>query len=571
MARPSIIFAPAVQKQVRLPAPVKGNNTLDNVLAIGPEYTYVCNNFVARPYGIEIRKGYREWLPHGVSLPGAAATLMNYMSPDGASVFLFAATDDVANSVYNISSPNTALGTPLPLVPTPSPPVYSFQAEAGAVVAGEWSWLSFHMPSITHLCAVLHGRGYYTFTSADGWRKVPVEMTNKATLPTLPAGTIRFEYNGVVYNSDTMMFVFSWKSRLWFLQANTALAWYLPVNQYAGEAEAIDLGQFLAHGGGMSHAMSWTYDSGSGMDDGLIFVGNNGDMVIYQGTDPSDAAKFSLKGTWFIGRIPKGRRSFVDYGGDVLIVTEYGINSVSDFVSGRLVNLEGQSSVAEKYNPTLARTVSNFIGDRYWQLVNYPAEEFIILLSPATRLDTQERVSFVMSHFGKGWNTLTIMEPYCALVHEGQFIFSDRLGKVYQGFYGYQDNTSFDESVVGSEVVGQFQTGFFDYGSPNSNKRAQRVRILGQADGLPAYVLAMEPEYNLSNLPNVGAPSINTGALWDVALWDQAMWQSKAGYWAKWFGVACFGKRLSLQAAIRGTGYTLVTDYEVTYEEGIGL
>jgi hypothetical protein len=294
-------------------------------------------------------------------------------------------------------------------------------------------------------------------------------------------------------------------------------------------------------------------------------------MVIYQGTDPSSAANFALKGTWYVGRIPKGRRAFCDYGGDVLIATEYGINAVSDFVSGRLVNMEGQSSVAEKFNPSIARSVSNYVNEKYWQLINYPTEELIFVVTPAMTVENNLRYSLVMSHFGKSWTSVTGMEPYTAAVYEGQFIFSDRSGKVYQGFYGFLDGSSFDGTSKGSEVTGQFQTGFFDYSSPNANKRVQRVRILGRADGNPTYVLKMEPEYQIQSLPSVGSAPATTQALWDVALWDSATWAARSGYWAKWFGVACVGKRLSLQAAVRGSGYTLVTDYEVTYEEGIGL
>lgn len=556
----------ATQKQIRLPAPVGGNNTLDNVLVIGPTYTYINNNFISRPFGLEIRKGYREWLQKGASLVAPAGTLMTFSNPGASAVKLFAACEDINNSVYDISAPNTVLPTPLPLAP-PSVQT-SFQAGSGATYPGEWSSVNYNTPTKAFLCAVLFGKGYYTFDTAAGWVKVPTKLSSGAP----GASEVQFEYpTGTFHDASTMMFVFSWKSRLWFLQGGTGLAWFLPVNAVYGKAGVLDLGQFMTHGGGLAYAMGWTYDSGAGMDDALVFVSNNGDMVIYQGTDPSDATKFALKGTWFVGRVPKGRKAFCDYGGDVLIVTEYGINSVSDFVSGRLVNLEGQSSIAEKYNPTIARSVSKFINDRYWALVNYPVEELIVLLSPVLTDETQQRVALAMSHFGKSWTTITEMEPYAATVYEGQFVFSGRDNKVYQGFYGYLDKSSYDATVKGSEVTGQFQTGFFDYGSGNSNKRATRVRILGRADGLPAYVLSMEPEYQIAQLPSVGAPALVESPLWNVAIWDRAMWASKSGYWAKWFGIACVGKRMSLLAAVRGTGYTLVTDYEVTYEEGIGL
>jgi hypothetical protein len=321
----------------------------------------------------------------------------------------------------------------------------------------------------------------------------------------------------------------------------------------------------------LAYAVDWTYDSGQGIDDRLIFMGNNGDMVIYEGTDPSSAANWKMVGLWYVGRIPKGRRSFDAYGGDVIIVTEFGVQSISDLVSGRIVSMQGQSSIAPKVNPTIARAVSATIAEKYWQVVNYPTEEAVVLLSPARTQDTSERFSWIMSHFNRSWTTVTVMEPYCAVLYEGQFMFSDRVGKLYQGFFGYDDKASYDGTVEGNEVTGQFQTGFHDYGTPNANKRVQRVRVLGRSDGHPTYLMKLVPEYDLGDLPNPGGASVTIAALWNVAIWDTAMWQSHSATWKKWFGVASFGKRLSLQCAVRGSGYTLVTDYELTFETGIGL
>lgn len=564
----------AVQQQVRFPAPVLGNNTLDNAMAMGPEYTYVSNNFVSRPFGLELRKGYKEWLQNGVSLPAAVATLMTYSNPGGTTVKLFACTEDTNNVVYDVSTPNTSL-PPLPYSTPPSTtpyppalPIQYMQAGSGAQVNGEWSWVNFNTPTAAYLCCVLFGKGYYQYTPSTGWMKVPTNLG-----PGAPATReVQFEYpTGTFHDASTMLFTFSFKGRLWFLQGGTGLAFFLPLNSVYGKAGVIDLGQFLTHGGGLAYACNWTYDSGSGIDDRLIFVGNNGDMVIYEGTDPSSASNWRQVGTWYVGRIPKGRRGFDQYAGDVLIVTEYGILSISDLVSGRITSMQGQSSVAPKVNPSIARGISAYINEKYWQLVNYPSEELIMLLAPYRTVENNVRQCWAMSHFNRSWTTFTVMEPYTAALHEGQFIFSDRNGKLYQGFTGYKDGTTYDETVAGNEVTGQFQTGFHDYGTPNSNKRAQRVRILGRTDGTPTYILRLVPEYEFSDMPTPGAASSTVSFLWDVALWDDALWQARSASWKKWFGVASFGKRLALQAAIRGSGYTLVTDYEITYETGIGL
>lgn len=540
----------AVQKQVRLPTPLGGLNTADPVIATGPEYAYVLSNFLTKPYGIEVRKGYKEWLPSGFSFGNQIRTLMGYSNPVAANQRLFACESNASSTVWNITTPNTA-------------PISSLVPGAGADVPGEWYYVNFNTPAENFLCAILANKGYYTYSALTGWTLV-ADGTG--------AGKIEFKYNGVTYLSTQMTYVFSWKNRLWFLQKDSALLWYLPTNQITGTAAAIDLGQLLKRGGSLYMGLDWTYDSGDGLNAYLVLCSSNGDMVIYQGSDPSTAATFQLKGTWYIGRVPYGRRGFCAYGGDTLIATEYGIVSVSDMVSGRLVNLQTQSSVAPKYNPSLAVIVSDNINTPYFQLISFPTEDVVILASPAIDAETGIRFSCIMSHFGNSWSNMTQMDILTAIFAQGNFIFADRGGKVFLGFTGFRDAASYDgTTTVGAEVTGTFATSFQSYGSPNSNKRAQRIRLLGRIGGSVSFGAKLRGEYDLSSPPSVPSPASSAPSIWDVNKWNESLWQTPRASFSKWFGTAGFGKLLSLQVSIRGLGSILLTDYEVTYEEGIGL
>lgn len=527
-------------------------------MTIGPEYGYWVNNMLARPTGLEVRKGWKRWLPFAyqfmdsLAIPPVAAevrTIMYYANPSGVNDKLFCSTSQADSPIYDISTPDVN-------------PTLSFTPGAGADIPGEWYWVNFATPSTSFLCAVAKGLGYYQYTSAGGWVKI---------LDGVGPGQIDFTHNTVNYSASTMTFCFIWKNRLWFLQDGTTLAWYLPVNQVTGVAKAIDIGQFLRHGGGLAYAMSWTFDSGTGIDDNLIFVGTNGDMVIYQGTDPDTAANFSLRGQWYVGRIPVGRRGFCQYGGDVLIASEFGIMAVSELVSGKLANLASESLVGAKYNPSLSRYVSAHIQEKYWQLISYPTEEMIFVASPALEPEFSFNISFAMGHFAKAWSTISEFPAYCCEIFDGKFFFGTKDGYIGLGFSGHHDVASYDGSEMGNEVTGFFQTGFYDFGSPTANKRATRVRLLGRCDGTPGYIASVKSEYELETLLVAPGPVINNVPLWDVALWDQAVWQARSSTFKKWFGVAGFGKKLAVLIAVRGLGYTLLTDYELTFEEGGGL
>ena len=534
----------ASQKQIRYPVPIGGINTRDSVMTLGPEYGYIVNNMLARPTGLEVRRGYREWLPKDFSFFDEVRTLMYFAGPGDFGNKLFACPAAVDSPIYDISTPNLPPGAP-------------FVAGVGAFRPGEFSWTNTTTPFNAFLCTVLRGVGYFTYTPSEGWKQI-----EDGTDP----GKIEFEPGVTTAN---MMFIFTYKNRLWFLEEDAARAWYLDTNQITGKAEPLVLGKFLKHGGGLAFACDWTYDAGSGMDDNLIFVGGNGDMLIYEGSDPE--SDFRIKGQWYIGRVPPGRRGWSQYGGDTVIITEYGIVSVSDMVSGRITNPQDQSTVGSKYNPTIARFVSDNINNYYWQITSHPNEELLYITAPALDPDFNTQVGFSMSHFSKAWATHNNIPTFCLVVYQGLLYTGSRDGKVYLMFSGDKDGASYDGTVAGTEVTGTFQTAFNDMGSPTMNKRASRVRLLGISDGKPSFLAYIRSEYNFT-LGVAATPNPPTaGSLWDVGLWDEATWQSRTATLKKWFGVSGFGKKLAVQISVRAAGKTLLTDYEVTFTEGIGL
>jgi hypothetical protein len=486
-------------------------------------------------------------------------TIRAYTDGTGLNEKLFACTDDVNNTLWDISVQGAVPPTPQTLPGTP--PVTSFVA-GQADIPGEWSFVQFNNYAGSYLCTLLQGNGYYYYNTPTGWVQV-------ANGDGVVANTLKLEYEGVTYQIVDLGFIFSWKNRIWLLHKEGGLAWYLPVGQITGVATGLDLGQLLRRGGGLAYATSWTFDSGEGMDDNLVFVSHNGDMVVYEGSDPD--TDFQLKGSWFVGRIPVGRRGFGQYAGDILIVTEFGVLSVSDLVSGKLQDMKGQSSVAPRYNPTLARSVSSSITQQYWQLFSYPQEELVLVLAPVIDPITLSELTYCMTHFSQAWSVFAGFPAYCAGRFAGQMIIGSKTGKVYQGLFGYRDGTTVDQVTPGSEIVGTVQTGFSDCGSPTQNKRAQRVKLSGRADGIPGYIAKVNGEYEFTRAAQPTDGYYSSGSLWDVGIWDEAVWLAQSVSFGKWFGVAGVDKKLAVQIRLRGSGYTLLTDYEMTFEEGIGL
>ena len=536
------------QKQIRLPAPIGGLNLGSAAFNIPIEDAFVVDNVVLRPFGLEVRKGWRYWVPAANNFTGEVRTLMSFNSSVEVNDRLFAAPNVAAGTVYNVTTPNVA-------------PTVAFIPTTPPTTPGEWYSVNYRTPGGNFLCAVSAGAGYFNYSTVAGW----VEVASGSG-----AGKIEFPAGDTTTTKDFAT-CFVWKNRLWFIKKDSSVAYYLPVQSITGKVVPFDFGPLLAHGGSLAFGADWTYDGGGGMDDFLIIMGTNGDMLVYQGTDPAAATTFEVKGVWYAGRLPGGRRGFCQHGGDLLILTEFGVQRVSDYVSGRISDPIGQASLAPKFNPWLARLVTRDIAFNYWFILPYPTEELLYVGSPIVSLTTGTRLNYLMNALTNNWSSTSGLDTLCAVLFQGRFMYGTRDGKVLQGFYGVRDGDNYTSSVFGNEVTAQINTGFYDYGSPTANKTATRVRLCGITQGPFAFFAKIVPEYNIVENQQSPPPNTLSGYSWDVGLWNQATWEELRATFHDWFGVAGFGKKLALQLSFRSQGGTVITDYEVTFKEGIGL
>jgi len=533
----------ATQEQGRFPMPLEGLNYQVSLLTAPPTAALLLDNMVPVSDGLEIRGGWRDWIPEASRFANEVRTIIPFTAQVAANSRLFCSTADAVGLVYNVSTLNAA-------------PVLSLTPSTASATPGEWYYTNFNTPGGSFLCMVSKGAGYYYYSAAGGW----VEPTL-----TFPVGDTT--------TAKDFTFCWTWKNRLWFLKHNSAVAYYLPISSISGALQSFDLSIQLVHGGSLTFALNWTYDSGRGIDDGLIFASTEGDVIVYQGTDPASITTFSLQGTWYVGRFPMGRRCFVSLGGDVLLLTEYGITKMSDLVSGRLQGaaLGNTEDPYYKLNPKLGGFVAKYLDSKYWFLTSYPTDSLMIIGAPYVDANTGQSLSFLLSVIPKAWATISQMDLLSGDLYYGKYMFGTRDGNVCQGFYGFKDGVSSDGLDLGAEITARIQTPFNDLGYNTLNKRLLRMKLYGLTDGMLAATVKWVPEYDLlTQLSTIGAPSADS-SLWDVAVWDAAKWAAAQFPVRRWIGIAGFGKKLSLLMAVRGQGYVLLSDYEILYETGYNL
>ena len=172
-------------------------------------------------------------------------------------------------------------------------------------------------------------------------------------------------------DSSTFINVNLFKNRLYFTQKDTLACWYLDVNAIAGVANPLYFGGIARNGGYLQAMGTWTLDAGQGADDYAVFVTSMGEVIVYNGTDPTTAATWALKGVWQLGQT-FARRCFFKWAGDLLLLTQDGLVPLASALQSS--RLDPRINLTDKIFYPISVACSNYYANFGWQ-INYFASE----------------------------------------------------------------------------------------------------------------------------------------------------------------------------------------------------
>jgi len=353
-------------------------------------------------------------------------------------------------------------------------------------------------------------------------------------------------------NSNTFVNVNLFKNRLYFTQKDTLACWYLPVDSIGGAASPLYFGSIARNSGYLQAMATWTIDAGQGADDYAVFVTSMGEAIVYNGTDPSSATTWALKGVWQLGQT-FSRRCFFKWGGDLLLLTQDGLVPLA--ASLQSSRLDPRVNLTDKIYYAVSQAATQFYDLFGWQ-INYFASENMLILSIPTDAGMEQ---YVMHTITKSWARFTGIEAYCWEVAGNN--------NIYFGGDGYVGNFYNATNDNGANIVGTAQQAYSYFQSPGQLKRFTLVRPILQTDnGVPTVLCGISVDFETIPLTNQISfnPAAATVGKWDVAKWDKANWGGQLVTTKVWQGVTGLGfsGSVSLNVASNGIEFHWAsTDY----------
>jgi hypothetical protein len=579
------------------PAPIRGWITNENLAAAQPMGAKQLDNMFPTQNGLRVRGGLQKYAT--VHATDDVLALMGYRSANNSA--LFAATED---SIFDISNPVDATTIPTASVTGQTSADYSY---ANVSTAGGEFML------------VVNGADKMRYFDATTWRQIddattelPFDNqtanytagltvtggTSAATgvivsvIDNGATGTLRlktvvgtFQDNELVTDSatgsatsniptgvttvpaitgvttDKLSHVWIHKSRVWFVEKNSLKAWYLPVDQIGGAAGLLSLQGIFQRGGKLIFGATWSQDAGDGMDDYCVFVSDQGEAAVYQGTNPGSASTWAIVGVFNIGK-PLHKNATMRAGGDLMVATRDGLIPISAAITKDPAAL-ALAAVSRPIEPTWRRTATNYPGvwsvtkwvDKNLALVAFPADGTGLFQNWVVNLQTGAWARYV------GWDVTSAVE------------FGNNL---------YIGNSSGFISLAetsGADVTEPYYCTYVGLHERLGNVAQEKTARMARA----TWRHSSDFNFRIGTTFNYGTqllsyPAINasvSGSLWDTAHWDEATWgggMSDQEVQSRWTSVA--GRGFTVAPVVQTTmGTTQTPDvefisFDFVYETG---
>jgi len=500
-------------KSISLPAPTGGWNARDSLADMAPKDAVIMENWFPLTTEATLRFGYTEF---ATGLPGQVESLFVYSGGSTEEIW------GVSNGAFYDCSAGGAVGA----------------AAVSGLSNSRWQYTNVATPGGNFIMCANGVNTPYLYDGAT-WTSI--------TGVSAPAIT------GVTTTTLNTPVIF--KTRLFFIQTGTLKTWYLPVNAVGGAASSIDISAVAQLGGYIVAHDTWTLDAGTGVDDYYVIVTSRGEIVIYQGTDPSSSTTWALKGVWHIGQ-PVGQRCLFKLQGDLLYISQDGLVPLSGALQSSRVN--PRVALTDKIQFAVSTAVSTYGSNFGWQVMYYAGENQLYLNVPVNEGNDQQQ--YVMNTISKSWCNFTGWEANCWDIFAASPYFGGNT-VVCKAWNGNTDN--------GNNINGNCLQAFSAYGNPGNVKRFSMIRPIFRSDGTPAILGSMNLDFNISISTASLSFSAPTSGLWDSAVWDTATWGgglSVIQNWQSVYGVGYYG---APQMQISGGGIQVRwVSTDIVYETG---
>ena len=483
---------PQIAQQLRtvtLPAPTRGLVMSENESFIQPGAALVMDNWRPTMKGCGLRGGHKLWAQLPETTP--VVSMFQYISADVQHLFAGNATN-----LYDVST----------IEPVP--------VKTGQT-SGNYAASQLSNEGGDHMLVCNEAGDYVLHFDGAVW--VTYDTGQIHTDPALPVPP-------TCADGKNLSYVWKYRNRYYFIERNTMNAWYLPLNAIAGQLSMIPLSGSATKGGKLIAGFSWSIDAGDGIDDKCVFMTDQGELLIFTGSDPSTLANWRQEGR-YTASAPLGMNAWTPIGGDVLLATVDGIIPISAAITKDASQL-ALAAISRPIKPLWRNEVAAKRG-LPWTMCKWDEYGGLFVTWPGGAIGNQ--YCGVINVETGAWARYTGWDAMCfGRMHGGMF-FGTQTGEIMEANVTGTDNgKSYTATLVGGWEM-------FSSQSTTIVWRQSRAAFSARAGEPFQPQLSATTDYVIViPTPPPAAPDPGTLDVWDQGLWASTPPEDEPTFQAKW-------------------------------------
>jgi len=515
----------AVSKVTTVPAPIGGLNVRDSLAAMAETDAIILRNFWPQPYGVSVRHGYQEWST-GLGFP--VYTLGTWSSVTGAQKLFGWAGD----SMYDCSA-RAPVGTAL----------------LTGLVNSTWQLAGFTNAAGGHLLAVNGVDDGICYNETGINRLV------------LGDGVAAYTWKGLDPKKAIQLTVH--QHRVWAVELNTAIGWYLPPDAIYGEFKPFDFGPLFWRGGYLSFLATWTMDDGNGAEDHLVAVSSTGLAAVYAGIDPEAETTWSLVGVYNVGAPVKGRRAYAKVAGDLYILSQQGIVSMAGLLVSTKVNQQVAAFKSDKIQYLMSDLIGKYSDLAGWQLSYVPKINMLLCNVPTGVPGAN--LQLAANQITEAWTQFSGMDATTWNTFGDQPFFGDYNGVVHVAWEGSMDGVLLD-GTSGNSIFAEAQQAYSYLNALGQQKQVGLYR--------PNFIVSKSVRFNslvmydfaiFEGIPPDGLPVPESASVWGTGIWGEAIWHGGSFPQRAWHSAVGVGVAVSTAIGLRANSDALWVSTDFSY------
>lgn len=298
----------------------------------------------------------------------------------------------------------------------------------------------------------------------------------------------------------------TFKNRTYFVEKNSLSIWYSDVQAIAGDLKEFSVRGFARKGGTILTIENWTQDAGEGLSNLFAIFTTEGEVLIYGGDDP-EASNWSIKGSFEISK-PIGKRCCLNYGSDIIVITEGGYLPLASVLSQEKANI---ALISDKINNIVKGKNKNANWSAHW----YSEDGWLFINAPSTtRFNYEQHVLNVKTN---SWCRFVGMDALDWVIIGDKAYFNNLTG-IYRANNGTSDNNnpiSYVKQQAYNKLTGE------------KVKGVQRVKVRYNTVGAVEYATRIGVDFDLGSANFLVTTSLGNQSYWDESIWDLSFWSDE--------------------------------------------